>query len=62
MTDAHLMDADCVHGVTWWECETCGRELGELLDAMPAYCPIHEHYKWCEHNGGVMGVTGWEAP
>lgn len=28
----------------------------------PAWCPIHEHYKWCEHNGGVMGPNGWRAP
>jgi hypothetical protein len=28
----------------------------------PAWCPIHEHHKWCEHNGGVMGPNGWEAP
>ena len=26
------------------------------------WCPIHQHYKWCEHNGGVMGPTGWEKP
>jgi hypothetical protein len=23
MTDANLMDADCIHGVTWWECDQC---------------------------------------
>lgn len=23
MTDANLMDADCVHGNTWWECPEC---------------------------------------
>lgn len=23
MTDARLMDADCIHGVTWYECEEC---------------------------------------
>lgn len=27
MTDANLMDADCVHGVAWYECEQC--------------CPVH---------------------
>lgn len=26
MTDAHLMDADCVHGRTWWECEVCASD------------------------------------
>lgn len=28
----------------------------------PAYCQAHQHYKWCEHNGGVLGPTGYEAP
>lgn len=28
----------------------------------PAYCPVHQHSKWCKHNGGVMGPTGYEAP
>lgn len=23
MTDANLMDADCIHGVVWWECQEC---------------------------------------
>lgn len=23
MTDAALMDADCVHGVPWYECDQC---------------------------------------
>ena len=23
MTDGHLMDADCVHGVAWYECNDC---------------------------------------
>lgn len=23
MTDAHLMDADCVHGTVWFECVPC---------------------------------------
>lgn len=26
----------------------------------PAWCEIHQHSKWCEHNGGVMGLSGWE--
>jgi hypothetical protein len=30
--------------------------------AEPAYCAIHQHYKWCEHNGGTMGPTGWRNP
>lgn len=23
MTDANLMDADCIHSVTWYECDQC---------------------------------------
>lgn len=29
MTDANLMDADCIHGNTWWECDIC-----EIMDKM----------------------------
>jgi hypothetical protein len=28
----------------------------------PAYCPVHQHYKWCEHNGGVPGPAGYGRP
>ena len=28
----------------------------------PAWCPVEQHWKWCGHNGGVMGETGYEAP
>lgn len=34
----------------------------EAALAEPAWCEIHQHHKWCEHNGGVMGPTGWEKP
>lgn len=36
--------------------------LASGVTAAPTWCPIHEHYKWCEHNGGVMGPNGWQAP
>lgn len=26
MTDAHLMDADCIHGNPWWACPVCDEE------------------------------------
>lgn len=32
MTDAHLMDAGCVHGTTWYECDTCTCYLGDPDD------------------------------
>ena len=31
MTDANLMDADCIHGNVWWECPICDNELGAML-------------------------------
>jgi hypothetical protein len=33
LTDAHLMDAKCIHGNIWYECTTCGDEVAELLAA-----------------------------
>lgn len=30
--------------------------------AEPAWCPVHQHHDWCEHNGGAQGANGWEAP
>lgn len=29
MTDAWLMDAECVHGVVWYECEDCPQQEEE---------------------------------
>jgi hypothetical protein len=26
VTDANLMDADCIHGVPWYECEECPQQ------------------------------------
>jgi len=34
MTDANLMDADCVHEVTWWECPLCQAEIDEYFDRL----------------------------
>jgi len=31
------------------------------FDSKPAWCEIHQHYAWCEHNRGVKGPTGYEA-
>lgn len=33
MTDANLMDADCIHGNTWWECPTC-EEMTEFFNPL----------------------------
>jgi hypothetical protein len=27
MTDAHLMDAECIHGFAWWACDPCWQDL-----------------------------------
>lgn len=31
MTDGPLMDADCIHGNPWYECEICWEELNRIL-------------------------------
>lgn len=28
----------------------------------PSYCNVHQHFKWCEHNGGEPGPHGYTAP
>jgi hypothetical protein len=28
----------------------------------PTYCPLHQHYKWCDHNGGVLTPNGFKSP
>ena len=40
---------------------TVDRPATDVPAPRPTYCEIHQHTKWCEHNGGVMGATGWEA-
>jgi phage shock protein A len=34
MTDAALMDAECIHGWVWWDCSTCSAEMSATLEAM----------------------------
>jgi hypothetical protein len=34
VTDAWLMEADCIHGVAWYDCATCGEELAAMLEAI----------------------------
>lgn len=36
MTDAYLMEADCIHGTTWYECKTCEKEMAEDLTKLEA--------------------------
>jgi hypothetical protein len=32
-----------------------------MVEPDTMWCPLHQHHKWCEHNGGVLGDTGYEA-
>lgn len=32
------------------------------MSAEPQWCEIHQHSKWCGHNGGVRMADGWRAP
>lgn len=34
----------------------------ELIEPDTMWCPAHQHHKWCEHNGGVLSDSGWQAP
>lgn len=34
MTDANLMDADCVHGITWYDCAVCTQPHRRTWDAI----------------------------
>lgn len=46
MTDAWLMDANCVHGVAWYDCEECDMAiegplpLGHYDDGRPLHCTV----------------------
>lgn len=48
MTDSHLMGADCVHGVPWYECDQCTpMPLGEDEDIaarIADYLETHENF------------------
>lgn len=28
----------------------------------PDWCQVHQHFKWCEHNGGTETAIGWQSP
>jgi hypothetical protein len=29
---------------------------------LPTWCPVHQHFKWCQHNGGVKREDGSYGP
>jgi hypothetical protein len=37
-------------------------DAGDSPAPKAPWCEVHQHFKWCEHNGGVTGATGYEAP
>jgi hypothetical protein len=71
VTDANLMDADCVHGETWYECKRCEQGVGVRPEyvyvasswrnsAQPAVCAVLkaagiQHYDFRNPMPGVGG-------
>jgi hypothetical protein len=49
-----------VASATRYEAATLLRTLAD--ERHSRWCPVHQHYKPCEHNGGVEGTRGWEFP
>ena len=45
MTDSHLMAADCIHGVVWFECAECAKDDPRPPDEPPFSSPF---YKRCD--------------
>jgi len=45
MTPSWLMEADCIHGNTWYECEECDRLMAE--DPVLAHLePVEDDDEW----------------
>lgn len=34
MTDANLMDAECIHGNVWYDCHECEKETQEYFGSL----------------------------
>jgi hypothetical protein len=32
MTDANLMDANCIHGEVWYECKKCEADMNAFME------------------------------
>lgn len=45
MTDANLMEADCTHGITWYDCKECGAEIGDIMEEHMSALSIC-NYEW----------------
>lgn len=63
MTDPQLMDADCIHGVAWYECRRCESERWTVVEGGTAI-------KWPVDDDGHIGLilpgdiaddTAWAA-
>lgn len=61
-----VLEASCERGTPWdLACCEIAKRISSLRTSArnePTYCSVHQHYKWCKHNGGVMGSSGYEAP
>jgi hypothetical protein len=51
MTDANLMDADCIHGVVWYECKQCEEEMQKEL-AQKAFPDHHPNTALANYRAG----------
>lgn len=36
MTDENLMDAECVHGIVWYDCEVCVEDMKRFFKELEA--------------------------
>jgi hypothetical protein len=34
MTDSFLMDADCIHGNVWFECDECTKDINDYFSKL----------------------------
>lgn len=48
-------------GVRWSDLMA---QIDELIEepTVPGYCSVHQHYMWCDHNGGVLRASGYGPP
>ena len=49
MTDLDVMEADCIHGLVWYECKECIPDA-EPIEVMKEVLGI----QYCKAHGGIM--------
>lgn len=60
MSDASLMDANCLHGITWYDCDECGRadpsendfQVRTIRGELRMFTTWEEASKWARANDG----------